>query len=164
MGTGGGGELVGPPLCTSGYILDKELSRSSTRGRWRISPANKGTALFFCPFQLNPHRYTLGGGSVSAIRTRVRGAPFFGGQPEFSPNSIRNSSSRDPHINPRASLRISDPSLQRSVSGLTAARCEALACEKRSRCKSTDRFIASFEKTRNSESNTLAFDIERKHL
>lgn len=45
-GTSRGKELVGPPLCTSGYILDKELSRSSARGRQRISPANKGTALF----------------------------------------------------------------------------------------------------------------------
>jgi len=40
-------------------------------------PANKGTALF-CPFQLNPHRYTLSGGSVSTIRSRVRKASLFG--------------------------------------------------------------------------------------
>lgn len=93
---GEGRKLVGPPLCTSGYILDKELSRSSARGRRRISSTNKGTTLF-CPFQLNPHRYTLGGGSVSSIRSRVREAltlPLSGKDNRISassPNSIRNS-------------------------------------------------------------------------
>lgn len=66
---------VEPPLCTSGYILDKEPSRSSTEGRRRVSLANKGTALF-CSFQLNPHRYTRRQ-SVSVIRARVQEEPLF---------------------------------------------------------------------------------------
>jgi len=51
--------------------------RALRQGKMEDKPYEQRNRTFFCPFQLNPHRYTLGGGSVSAIRSRVREAPLF---------------------------------------------------------------------------------------
>lgn len=50
--------------------------RALRQGKMEDKPYEQRNHTFFCPFQLNPHRYTLGG-SVSAIRSRVREAPLF---------------------------------------------------------------------------------------